>query len=294
MAGDLNVTWIHGAPDCAAAADPPIQVHRYDPDTFILRQSKCSEPGTPADPGPSFEAPFLYLLVGRSRALLLDTGASRSPAACPVAAVVDRLLADHAAATGRGPVPLLVAHSHSHGDHTAGDGQFHARPDTTVVPPGVPAVQGFFGLPHWPDGSAAVDLGGRTLDVVPVPGHEASHVAAYDRATGLLLTGDTLYPGLLVVNDWPAYAASAARLRVFADAHPVTFVLGAHVEMTASPRQWFGLGALFQPGEHALQLEARHLREWADAVRALGPRPRTVRHDDFIIYPATDPLPPVP
>ena len=33
MPGNLNVTWIHGAPDCAQSSDPPIQVHRYDEDT---------------------------------------------------------------------------------------------------------------------------------------------------------------------------------------------------------------------------------------------------------------------
>jgi hypothetical protein len=66
-AGNLNVTWIHGSPNCATTVDPPIQVHRFDDDTFILRQSKCSEPGTPATPGSSFEAPFMYLLVGSAR-----------------------------------------------------------------------------------------------------------------------------------------------------------------------------------------------------------------------------------
>jgi hydroxyacylglutathione hydrolase len=61
MAGNLNVVWIHGSPHCATATDPPIQVHTFDDTTFILRQSKCSEPGTAAQPAPSFEAPFLYL-----------------------------------------------------------------------------------------------------------------------------------------------------------------------------------------------------------------------------------------
>ena len=72
MGGDLNVTWIHGAPNhCASPIEPRIQVHRFDADTFILRQSKCSEPGTPDAPGPSFEAPFMYLMIGKSRAFLL-------------------------------------------------------------------------------------------------------------------------------------------------------------------------------------------------------------------------------
>lgn len=62
MAGNVSVTWIQGATDCSQSTDPPIQVHRFDDDTFILQQSKCSEPGTTRQSGPSFEAPFMYLL----------------------------------------------------------------------------------------------------------------------------------------------------------------------------------------------------------------------------------------
>jgi hydroxyacylglutathione hydrolase len=287
MAANLNVEWIHGSPNCATP-EPPIQVHRFDADTFILRQSKCSEPGTTADPGPSFEAPFMYLLIGRSRAFLLDTGASRSPALFPLASTVGKLLHDRAATLGKPPVPLLIAHSHSHGDHFTGDGQF---PGADRIPPDLASVKSRFGLPSWPEGTATVDLGGRTLDVIPIPGHKPSHIAIYDRNTQILLTGDTLYPGLLVVNNWSQYVSSIARLKAFVDVHPVSFVLGAHIEMTDQPGRWFGLGALFQPGEHALQLGSAHLTELHDALQAIGPHPRADRHADFIIYPADQPMP---
>jgi hypothetical protein len=82
-----------------------------------------------------------------------------------------------------------------------------------------------------------------------------------DRSSRILLTCDTLYPGLLVVNDWPKYVASIARLHAFVDVHPVSFVLGAHIEMTNQPGHWFGLGELFQPSEHVLQLSSAHLAE---------------------------------
>ena len=59
------VRWIHGAPDCANCADPPLQVVAVDQDTYVLRISKCF----------SFEANFLYLLLGTERAVLFDTGA---------------------------------------------------------------------------------------------------------------------------------------------------------------------------------------------------------------------------
>ena len=203
----------------------------------------------------------MYLLFGNARALLLDSGASQSATIFPLAAIVRKLLADHAATLGKPPVPLVVVHSHSHDDHAAGDTQLRRLANTTIVPLGIAGVKTFFGLPHWPEDAAMFDLGGRILDVIPTPGHEPSHIALYDRRTKLLLTGDTLYPGLLVVNDWDAYRKSVTRLKAFADAHEMTFILGSHVEMTNHPGRWFGLGALFQPGEHVLQLETRHLLE---------------------------------
>ena len=71
-AGDLAVDWIHGQPRRSGTDDPPIQVHRYDEHTIILRQSKQL----------TYEAPFLYLFFGNHTALLLDTGAVRTLPAC--------------------------------------------------------------------------------------------------------------------------------------------------------------------------------------------------------------------
>ena len=65
MALNFDVHWIHGAENCQQTADPALQTHAPEPTTFIFRQSKCT----------SFEAPFIYLLVGTTRSLLLDTGA---------------------------------------------------------------------------------------------------------------------------------------------------------------------------------------------------------------------------
>lgn len=288
---NLNVIWIHGAPDCALCDDPPIQVHGVNADTFIMRQSKCSEPGTSDLPGPSFEAPFMYLLIGRSRALLLDTGASESPTVFPLASMVTSLLSKHAAAQGRQPVPLLVAHSHGHQDHLAGDGQFAGMPHVVVIKPGFEPLIEAFGVDATPTGTAAFDLGDRVIDVMQIPGHHDTHIALYDRNTHILLTGDTLYPGLLVISNWDAYTKSISTLTSFAEVHPVSFILGAHVEMTDRPGKWFGLGALFQPGEHLLQLSHAHLKELDAGLQAMGSTPRASRHADFIIYPAGSPLP---
>jgi hydroxyacylglutathione hydrolase len=207
------------------------------------------------------------------------------PAVFPIARTIESLRMSRAAALNKPPSPLIVAHSHSHGDHIAGDGQLRALPQTQVVPLGVTGVKEFFGIDSWPSDPTTFDLGSRVLDILPIQGHEDSHIAIYDRRTGLLLTGDTLYPGLLVVSDWTAYVQSAVRLRAFAEANPVSLILGAHIEMTNQAGRWFGLGKLFQPNEHVLQLERNHLFEWSDAVQANSPNPQTDRHNDFIIFP---------
>jgi glyoxylase-like metal-dependent hydrolase (beta-lactamase superfamily II) len=153
-------------------------------------------------------------------------------------------------------------------------------------------VAAFFGIDDWPVQFVTYELGGRTLDIIPIPGHEPAHIALYDRNTRLLLTGDTLYPGLLVVNDWAAFRASVARMNTFVGEHAVTFVLGAHIEMRSTPGKWFGYPCLYQPGEHVLQLEARHVVELHRAVEAMDNQPRSDRHDDLIIQPAWLAFPP--
>jgi hypothetical protein len=75
MTGDLDVLWNHGR-----AGEPKIQVHAYDESTVILRQSKTV----------TYEAPFLFLLFGDDRALLLDTGATGDPGSFPLRETVDR------------------------------------------------------------------------------------------------------------------------------------------------------------------------------------------------------------
>lgn len=73
--GSMDVHWNEGANDCNASAQQPIQVHPYNQATFILRESLCA----------TFEAPFLYLLIGSAKALLIDTGDVADPNQMPLA-----------------------------------------------------------------------------------------------------------------------------------------------------------------------------------------------------------------
>jgi hydroxyacylglutathione hydrolase len=284
MPGSFEVQWIHGSADCRTNTDPPIQVHRYDEDSFIMRQNKCL--GSES----SFEGPFMYLLFGDDKALLLDTGATRDPAVFPVGETVRGVIAQWLAESGRQSIPLLICHSHAHDDHAQGDDQF-GGPGVTIVPPTFAGVKQFFGLTGWPEQRATLELGNRTLDVIPAPGHEEAHIAIYDRRAKLLLSGDTLYPGLLVVRNWDAYRKSVKRLKLFADDNEIAFILGAHVEMKSEPGKWFGYPNTFHPGEHVLQLEARHLLELNEAMAGMQ-TPRIDRHRDFIVQPVDLPPPP--
>jgi hydroxyacylglutathione hydrolase len=268
--GTLPATWITGA---SCPETPVFRIHQYHPDLFILRQSGCT----------NFEKPFLYLLFGERSAMLVDTGAPTADVAGAVGQVIDRWSASHGGRT----VALIVVHSHGHGDHVAGDAQFAGRSNTTLVAATPEALTAFFGLSAWPDAVASYNLSGRVIDVIPIPGHERASIALYDRRTGLLLTGDTLYPGRLYVRDSTAFTASIQRLVSFTRDKPVAHILGAHVENMRTPFADYPEGTRYQPDEHVLELGRADLLELNDALTEMrgGIVRRALR--DFTIWPVS-------
>lgn len=235
----LDMRWDAGADPCPAVVKTPLEVQAYDAHTYILRENLCS----------TWEAPFMYLLVGNKQALLIDTGDVADPKLMPLAQTVLGLLP----APGGSRLPLVVVHSHTHLDHRAGDPQFQGLPGVTLVAAQLPSVKSFFGFTHWPEGRAELDLGGRIVDVLPAPGHNVAHVVYYDHNTAILFSGDFLLPGRLLVDDYSAYVASAARVAAFVQDRPVSYVLGGHIEKDKD-------GVLFDwqstahPSEHPLPL----------------------------------------
>jgi hydroxyacylglutathione hydrolase len=269
----LDVAWIHGVPRGKPVTDPPIQVHQHDADTYVLRQSKST----------SYEAPFLYLFFGSERALLLDTGATADPAVFPLRSTVDRLIEEWLATHPRDGYELIVAHTHGHGDHVAGDPQFADRPATTTVSKTLESVESFFGFTAWPDQVVPYDLGSRVLEVTGSPGHHAAAISIFDPLTGFLLTGDTVYPGRLYAFDMPAFVASLDRLVTFAEARPVTFVMGCHIEMSSTPCRDYPLGAKYQPDERPLQMTVAELVAVRDTAAAVADKPGIYAYDGFVI-----------
>lgn len=253
--GSMDVHWDEGSPKCAKDPQPRLQEHPFNTRTIILRENLCT----------TFEAPFMYLLIGSTKALLVDTGDIEDPNVVPLAGTVMRLL------PGEGPakLPLLVVHTHRHLDHRAGDPQFALFSNTQVVGFDIDSVRRYFKFTDWPNGLAQVDFGDRMVDVLPTPGHNETEVAFYDRSTGLLLTGDSLMPARLLIDDTSADLASAERVAAFAKDRPISFVLGGHIEMN-SAGDLFPWESQYHPHEHILQMTKDDVLALPAAVRTFN------------------------
>jgi glyoxylase-like metal-dependent hydrolase (beta-lactamase superfamily II) len=250
----LGMRWDPGADDCGPGQQRTEQ-HAIDATTFAIRQSPCVDS----------EAPLMYLLLGRERALLIDSGVSAEPA---ITRQLTDIVSAHLAKADGSRLPLVVAHTHGHADHRAGDAAFAAMPGTTVVPHESEGLRRFFRFARWPDDEVRFDLGGREIVVVPAPGHHPDHVMFLDARTRLLFTGDFYLPGRLLVDDIEAYRNSAMRLVEFVQAWGVQQALGAHIEMDATGDLYSG-GATYHPNEHpmALPLGVKEMVELEGALQ---------------------------
>jgi glyoxylase-like metal-dependent hydrolase (beta-lactamase superfamily II) len=199
-----------------------------------------------------FQEAISYLILGRDRALLFDSGIGL----VPIRPVVERLTR----------LPVEVLNSHTHYDHVGGNAEFErilARdtPYTRANTRGfghaelageVAATSFCGGAPSGVDTAGfrtrawrptrivaegdTISLGGRTLEILSVPGHTPDALALLDRANGLLWTGDTFYEGWIWLyvpeTDLDAYQRSIDRL---ASIGGVRRLLPAHNTATADP-----------------------------------------------------------
>ncbi len=193
-----------------------------------------------------------YLIVGEKRALLFDTGMGISDIK-EVTAELTKL-------------PVVVLNSHTHDDHVGGNWEFstiygmdtdftraNARGSRVDAQAEITPDQICGALPKGFDSETystrpwkitayahdgdRFDLGGRALEVIATPGHTPDAISLFDRANGLLFTGDTYYPAPIWLfrpeTDLDAYAASIRRLAALAP--QVKVVIGAHNIPVASP-----------------------------------------------------------
>jgi glyoxylase-like metal-dependent hydrolase (beta-lactamase superfamily II) len=178
---------------------------------------------------------FSYLIVGSQRALLFDTG----PGVRDIAPVVRALTS----------LPVDVLPSHLHFDHTGNLHRFgtvvlpdlaglHARVHDGMFSLGwyqnLGFVEGFkrrpFRVARWLSVGSEIDLGGRRLQMVSVPGHTPESVVLVDRSANRMYAGDFLYPSdiyaFLPGANLSDYVASARRVEAMLDEQ--TQIHGAH------------------------------------------------------------------
>ena len=123
------------------------------------------------------------------------------------------------------------------------------------------------------------------LDLIPIPGHSKASVALYDRRTGVLLGGDTVYPGRIYVNDFSSFEASLDRLVKFTQGKPIANILGNHIEQSSTPFLDYPVGTMYQPNEHELALSRGTLLEEDAAVKSMHGTPRRYATRDLSIWP---------
>ncbi len=269
--GTLPRVWQTGGPKCMEV--PEWQIHEYNPDLYILRESGCT----------NYEKPFLYLFFGKEKALLLDTGSGK-PNLGPT---LDRTIHNWLTRNNRDSIPLLVLHTHEHEDHVAGDPEVLAMKDpaipVTLVTADLAATKAFYHFKDWPNELTTVDLGDRVIDVIPIPGHTLASVAFYDRQTAILFPGDSCYPGRLFMDDYAAFKASNERMIKFTEGKLVAHLLGNHIEERREAYTEYPFGTMYQPDEHVLELTRGDLLVLEAGLIALHGKAGRLAMPDFTI-----------
>jgi len=161
-------------------------VQQIAPDTYAL--------GEPADDLDNYE----YLLVGQTRALLIDAGST----ARDIRPVL----------TGLTNLPVTVIPTHLHFDHTHGlknadrialvdlpETRDHAEGDLyhlsryQYLDHTADSAPFAFHVDDWIKPDAEIDLGARTVKLLHTPGHTSTSMSIFDPVANLLFTGDLIY-----------------------------------------------------------------------------------------------------
>lgn len=175
-----------------------------------------------------FQEVNVYLILGKKRAVLLDTGEGF----CPIKPLIEELYDGE----------IFAVNSHFHFDHIGANHLFQpmhiynnpfaiavaenglpkealgAQIDEEMFQFGYPSTinpDTFHIEPYTyetlTDGQI-IDLGGRTLKVLHTPGHSADSIMLYDEDNKILFTGDTFYLGALYAHfDCPEFGQGNVR-----------------------------------------------------------------------------------
>jgi glyoxylase-like metal-dependent hydrolase (beta-lactamase superfamily II) len=208
--------------------EPWFEVYRVRDNIYLFFESQ------------QFEHDSFYLIIGKKRALLFDSGLGIAP----LKPLVKRITS----------LPVVVLNSHTHFDHVGGNHEFgdvwnldspYSRRNSQADMEPVLAAYASQTLapahlcraaPAGPIGSVyrlrpytvtrrvrdgdVIDLGGRELKIIATPGHSPDSLCLFDPANRLLFTGDTFYPGPIFVwmpgSNIESYARSVRKLSLLA------------------------------------------------------------------------------
>lgn len=165
-------TWAIGSME-----DAPFTARKFSKDTWVIE-------GTGS---------YSYLVLGDERAVMVDTGMSKLNLREFVKTI-----------TG---LPVSVINTHGHFDHTGGNGWFDATYMHPYASREARTVFDFGGGTDYPlaypietvTEGHVFDLGGRTLEVIEIPGHSPGSIALLDEKSKLLFTGDELEAGQVLL-----------------------------------------------------------------------------------------------
>jgi glyoxylase-like metal-dependent hydrolase (beta-lactamase superfamily II) len=175
----------------------------------------------------------MWLIRGRERDLIVDTGMGLRPLKAEIAELVERTV--HCVCTHCHFDHLGCAHEFEVRLGHASEAAIYARPGLdetcarawiggellTALPHAGYRIDDYALTPapltgHLDEGDV-LDLGDRAFHVLHLPGHSPGSIALYEKASGTLFSGDTVYNGQLIDNAWhsdpDAYRESLHRLR---------------------------------------------------------------------------------
>ncbi len=237
----------------------------------------------PRAEGRGLQGTTMYLLEGRDRALLIDTGnpATATDNVNDLKTVVRYILARESDGSPKAkPLDFVVANTHSHGDHTGQNFRMWDRPfyymdlDWPALAPAnwVPIRAG--GGPTKNGGGTAVseiDLGDRKITTVAIPPHTPGSTGYLDAENQMLFSGDALGSAFVWVQGGPLarYLESTRRLAELTAAYPKLAVFGAHFYQYAlGPRREAPING--RPGDRQYILDQAELAEGLLSGKIVG------------------------
>ena len=214
---------IYAALDKMEASDEWYEVYRLCPNTYAIYEPF------------QFEEALSYLVLGKKRGVLIDTGTGIGNLKGLVMTLTE--------------LPVSVINTHTHWDHIGNNHQFEevacfnhpeciekmkAGKSNESLLASITGDSVWKPLPrefdsktwHIPsvepttllkDGDS-INLGERTLEVIYTPGHSPGSICFLDKKNRILFTGDTFFPGPLYAHPQDVniddYMTSIAKLKV--------------------------------------------------------------------------------